>query len=73
MNYLDKLQREAEIANAINAVASIALLALLIWGVVAAIRMLARWEQREDAKVKALQRIAAKLPEAAPHHLHSMF
>lgn len=61
--WLSTLQREAEIAAAINLLAMLGLIGLWIWAVIWCFRAFARWEQREEAKLRALQRIAAKMPE----------
>lgn len=74
MNALQELQRRAEIALAIEAIASLALLALFVWAIVWSIKAFNRWERRDEAKVKALTLIAARLsgsnttPQTTHHH-----
>jgi hypothetical protein len=56
-----QLQRDAQIFIAINLIASIAVLALLIWGIIWSINIVRRWEQRDEAKLRAIQRFVANM------------
>lgn len=62
MNPFQQLQRDIEIAYAVERLVAIITLGLLIWAIVATVKAFNRWERRDEAKVKALQQIAAKLP-----------
>lgn len=63
-----QMQREAQIAAGIETLAGLAILALMIWAAIWTIQVVRRWEQRDEAKLKALQRIAAGLaPQQRPH------
>ena len=50
-----------QIALTINLIAFVGVIGLMIWSVIWSHMAFNRWEARENAKVKALQRIAAHL------------
>jgi len=61
MNPLQDLQRQAQLAQGIEALTGIVILALFVWAAIWSIKAFNRWERRDEAKVKALQQIAARL------------
>lgn len=61
MNALAQLQRQAEMAQAVSVVIFIGMLALFVWACLWTHAAFQRYEAREDAKLRALQRIASKL------------
>ncbi|WP_143606021.1 hypothetical protein [Variovorax sp. 54] len=63
-----QLQRDAQIFIAINLIAGIAVLALMCWGIAWSISVVRRWEQREEAKLRAFQRFVANMsPKESPN------
>lgn len=55
---MQQLQRQLEFAAGISLLLTVVLIGLCVWAAVWAHLAFNRWEAREEAKVKALQRIA---------------
>lgn len=58
---MQQLQRQLEIAAGISLIMTVVLIGLCVWAAIWAHLAFNRWEARENAKVKALQRIASGL------------
>ncbi len=64
MNPLQDLQRQAQIAQGIEALFGFVILILFVWAAIWSVKAFNRWERRDEAKLKALQQIAARLSGA---------
>lgn len=62
---MQQVQRQLEWAAGISLIVTLVLVGLFVWAVIWSHLAFQRWEARENAKVKALQRIANGLNKAS--------